>query len=997
MRKKWTYVAIVSMMLGVAPVFTGCVDTDEPAGLSELRGAKAELLRAKAAVEQARVALVQAKADLKAAEAESKRAYAEWTSQLARKQEIENDFEQAKNELELQKLQAKLDSIQTSLEYWKEEAAVRHEKKMATLNEAAAKAQYAYEVVLKQIEIARALGISDYEQATLSNLEEKVTILYDELYGSEEDQAKGDYGLYGDLRDAEKLLYNAQLNKSMGYETNEDGTPNKGEILWEATLQAEIDIKKAQLEAEKQTLEDLKALADKDVAGTDWAAEIDALAEEIAALEVEVKDLEADLVRGHATPEYLAAHQAVYGVYSEYEPDGITAAPGADLIKSGSKDNLADAKKKRVKASYDSKYAFSFDKFETSTAITRAMSEALLGPGNYSLEGQKLSVAGAKDFVWGNDGDATKLPVEVENALAQYEDHLALFKDKVVDENSIEQAKAELKQAQDAAETKKKAYEDAYADWEEVKNIIAEGKTIQVDVAAFQKLVTDYNTAYGNLETAVDNWNEGLENAYDEAFAVAEGKATLNLKITALGGYNANNAIQEIKAINGFEVDLALEAWHVYDHMPSNQTEAYLTNVILNSSTPATNDGKEMTKAEVAALVEATLKAYVEQETSKMSWDETPFENAGAQAAGLFETTESGKALLKAISDAEKVISGTEGAYAKLSAGVVAFKSLANTFAQQTDDKALNINYLANALDKDGNPVANLGAWVSNATGNESLVGNTPKKAVGNSEVTPEEFEDATTTKFSSTLAQTALDAVSKAAFGEGNRYAPIDIEKAPGGAAKAYNDALKEVAHQEAIISANDDLRAMQTEISTAKNSLKTNMATQYQTVFATILKGIDEAQAAYDTTWAALEKANEPFEELELDIAETKAQLAGKKSVSNTLTEFVDKYLEDAVLEDGTSVKYDPETFAVKMLEAVAVQEKEVADAEQDLKEAEVALQKAQAGEFDSVDYYTMVRDFAKARFDAKMEEYTKAQENVAKALEIMSGTTDSEQPAE
>ena len=32
MRKKWTYVAIVSMMLGVAPVFTGCVDTDEPAG-----------------------------------------------------------------------------------------------------------------------------------------------------------------------------------------------------------------------------------------------------------------------------------------------------------------------------------------------------------------------------------------------------------------------------------------------------------------------------------------------------------------------------------------------------------------------------------------------------------------------------------------------------------------------------------------------------------------------------------------------------------------------------------------------------------------------------------------------------------------------------------------------------------------------------------------------------------------------------------------------------
>ena len=173
MRKKWTYVAIVSMMLGVAPVFTGCVDTDEPAGITELRGAKAELLRAKAAVEQARVALVQAKADLKAAEAESERANAEWINQLAREQEIKNDFEQAKNDIELQKLQAQLDSIQTSIAYWKEEAAVRHEKKMAVLNEAAAKAQYAYEVALKQIEVAKALGLA-YDEVSLTALETEV-------------------------------------------------------------------------------------------------------------------------------------------------------------------------------------------------------------------------------------------------------------------------------------------------------------------------------------------------------------------------------------------------------------------------------------------------------------------------------------------------------------------------------------------------------------------------------------------------------------------------------------------------------------------------------------------------------------------------------------------------------------------------------------------------------------------------------------------------------
>ena len=105
MRKKWTYVAIVSMMLGVAPVFTGCVDTDEPAGIEQLRGAKAALLNAKAEVEKAKVELVaaqaeherqqaaiaEANADYRKAEAEYYRAKTEkekliWAEELKEKQ-----------------------------------------------------------------------------------------------------------------------------------------------------------------------------------------------------------------------------------------------------------------------------------------------------------------------------------------------------------------------------------------------------------------------------------------------------------------------------------------------------------------------------------------------------------------------------------------------------------------------------------------------------------------------------------------------------------------------------------------------------------------------------------------------------------------------------------------------------------------------------------------------------------------------------------------------
>ena len=48
--KKWTYLAVTGMLLGTAPVFTGCIDNDEPEGITILRQAKSELLRARASV-----------------------------------------------------------------------------------------------------------------------------------------------------------------------------------------------------------------------------------------------------------------------------------------------------------------------------------------------------------------------------------------------------------------------------------------------------------------------------------------------------------------------------------------------------------------------------------------------------------------------------------------------------------------------------------------------------------------------------------------------------------------------------------------------------------------------------------------------------------------------------------------------------------------------------------------------------------------------------------
>lgn len=56
--RKWTYLVAVLLMAGTSTsLLTSCIDNDEPAGIIDLRGAKAELLRAKAAVEQAEAAI----------------------------------------------------------------------------------------------------------------------------------------------------------------------------------------------------------------------------------------------------------------------------------------------------------------------------------------------------------------------------------------------------------------------------------------------------------------------------------------------------------------------------------------------------------------------------------------------------------------------------------------------------------------------------------------------------------------------------------------------------------------------------------------------------------------------------------------------------------------------------------------------------------------------------------------------------------------------------
>ena len=992
MRKKWTYVAIVSMMLGVAPVFTGCVDTDEPAGITELRGAKAELLRAKAAVEQARVALVQAKADLKAAEAESERANAEWINQLAREQEIQNDFDQAKNDIELQKLQAQLDSIQTSIAYWKEEAAVRHEKKMAVLNEAAAKAQYAYEVALKQIEVAKALGLA-YDDVSLTALERAVDEAYEELFGDPD--VPDDYGLAKELRDKNKELYEAQLNKDAGIVADEDGS-NKQFI---AKLEADIALEEARLAGKEQELADLQEIAELDIEGTDWATEINTLKEEAAQLEVQLQEKEAEKKRLQAEPDYLAKYQAVNGVYSEYEEDDPTKPldPNADPVKKGTKQILADAKQDLVDASNNSKYTFSIDKFESTTEVTQTMSDAVAG----GLPLGKITINGADKFIWGNDGVATVVPVAAQSVLSDYEGYLKQLKNVVwQDANDIAQAQAVLKEKQEAEEKAQKAYEDAYEAWETVKDIIANGTDYQVDITAFKNTTDAYNTAYTALNTAITNYNTGLQAAYDAAYDENYDKEVQILRVAVLEGTgNASTAKAQIDAIQGFGAPGAAAVITAYT-AGLNKTEEYLKSLILNNCTPYTSGTTAVTAAQIQAQVLEVINAYVRQETNALAWadkEEAIEELAKAAAQTWADSNEAGKGqkLLDAVGEANNDL---VDAYNDVLEGWTAFNDRAATFSQVTgknlnDDTKVEeyyINYLMGAIVNDKVTALNP-SWYDAGTGDNVLGTTAAKLIINNSNITDDELTAATKTTYDSTKKQTALDAVSQEAFGVDNRYAAVDLEECQGTSKGAlYQAAIDAREEQEAIISANDDLKALQTEIQTAYNAAKADLTAQYNEVFAAELKAIADATTAHKAAEAALAEADKQFDELDVEIGQLSAQVSGKNSVASTLEEYVNTYLED----NGADFNYDPDTFEAKIAEAIAKKRQEVAGAEEILAKAEIELKEAQDGKYDEVDYLTWELSIIQERYDAAMERYTKAQEDLAKYMEIMAGgMTDAE----
>ena len=270
-------------LLSATPVFTGCIDNDEPEGITVLRGAKAELLKAKASVAAASVEQIKAEAALKLAEAEVKKAEAARIQAIA-------DYEAAKaKEMEYK---AELANIQN------EEARADLENKIKMYAEQRAAAERAAQAAAAQLEVTLmnlkaqlATQEALYEQAlkdlalaknTLTEAQQKHLQKWTNALDNAQKDVKSKAEKY---ETAVKLL--AELTKTM------DKTEAKESYL--RTEKKAVEDAKAELDAAIAARDLAKEYAEKEIeAAGKWEEEMLALEADLKALDKKIADLQTE-------------------------------------------------------------------------------------------------------------------------------------------------------------------------------------------------------------------------------------------------------------------------------------------------------------------------------------------------------------------------------------------------------------------------------------------------------------------------------------------------------------------------------------------------------------------------------------------------------------------------------------------------------------------------------------------------------------------------------
>lgn len=319
--KKWTYLAVTGMLLGTAPVFTGCIDNDEPEGITILRQAKSELLRARASVEEANAASILADAALKEAQKAVVAAQARYYEALAAEQEAkalkaqyEAELRNIKNEEERARLEAlisQLEAQQQERERQAQLAAAQLELDLMEVKTELAKQQALYEQALKDLALAQ----NTLTEAQKAHLEEWITAVenakdaVDKATETYEEKAEALTTAIKELDAAQSdELAKRQLARNVELKQRE----------YDAAVEA-YNVAKAAAEADFSSIEALETQKNE------LEAQLESIEKQLADLEIERTKLETSTVTEAQEVEKLKqAYEAIAGVWNE---DGTLATP----------------------------------------------------------------------------------------------------------------------------------------------------------------------------------------------------------------------------------------------------------------------------------------------------------------------------------------------------------------------------------------------------------------------------------------------------------------------------------------------------------------------------------------------------------------------------------------------------------------------------------------------------------------------------------------------
>ena len=949
MNKKVLSAILFSALFAGTGTFTSCIDNDEPAGIEELRGAKAELIRAKVAVEQAEAARLMAVAEFHKAEAAREQAVAAIREAEAKIKEAEAEMQNIKNDEARADLENKIANYEIELQKAQKDLELALIQKETQIVEA----QRAHEVALKQIAIAKALG-SDSEKVTLAALEQEVEDLYNDLY------AEGK--LAGQIRDAEKKLYNATLDKAQGVDSE-----SKSDI-WIPTLELKVVEAEAGVAGAKEEVAKLEAFIEKDVETTDWRAEIVALGDSAELLKNLISEKDIEINKALNSEAWLAADQKLNGVKNDK----------GNVVKNGAVQDLDDAIEAYDEYAEGGEEALDLTLSEIKVAPVAELSDEITAAVNaYNAKNKSvLKTWNGSAFqiaeqeyqqpVFGTKLDAAHGYVPAVT-LQQVNAWIGALDMAIVSANDSELAKLTLEAQKEAVAEADTANMEAVELWQ-VALKAANGTATAVPQDDIKKLIAAYHTAADAVTAAATAYNDKYDALYKAAYDAKVTEEYNKAYWNAFKGVAATTLVKPVYGISISISDIITSIETLYDAKDCAGRIAKLESYYKPATANETNN-KLVAEDLKADKKTATTAANVDKAASD-GWDTlAKVEGEAAVNAELAAD----KALDKLAKAAAKAVETAGKAHDAMTAGYTKYTTLAaDAYAQVPTKKANETAFPAKATvaDKDG------------------------KKVATAAKLTDEKVADKLGLELDEALAQTALLNTSNGAFGMGEKRAVAPTEAEIRAYAKDKGVALATcgtygayLAQQDKLASLNNDIAAadklaeVKTAAAAAKKALEAEIAAN-EANFAELNKAIETAEAAVEVAEGELAKIEvELVGELNVEKAKLQAKGAAVESVIKTLVSAVNAHLHDV----DVTFK-DAEQFVEALETALLEAKKNVATAEKGLAAAEVALQKAKEGKYDAVAEAQFELDMLNAKFEKAMAAYEKALANLELAIEIM-----------